>query len=234
MNNNYVYRGDGVDNFVVFNNQLFRIVSINSDGTLRIIETDYVLKDSKTLDFKTSRRASATWDDRYNYEKNYPSGFNDYVHEGINSRLKDTLDDIYNKEYSDTTKAYIVTQDLCIGKRSLTDSVNDGTIECSSIMENQYIGLLPLYEYINASLDPNCVSAESETCTNYNYLATMKSTYWSMTAVSENSYDVFKIGKKITDATANSTATPKIVLNLSSEVKFFDGDGTEENPYIIK
>ena len=126
-----------------------------------------------------------------------------------------------------------MVQDLCIGKRSLAETINDGSIECSNIMQEQYIGLLPLYEYINASLDESCVSAESTTCTNYNYLANMKSIYWSMTAVSDNSYDVFKIGKKITDATASSTATPKVVLNLSNEIRFAEGDGTFENPYEI-
>lgn len=233
MNDYYIYRGDNVNNYIVFNDQVFRIVRINSDGTLRVIETDYIVKSNKeTLEFKVSRRISSEWDNRLNSEKNYATGFNDYVHENINSRMKDTLEGIYN-DYSTETKAYIVLQDLCIGKRSLTETNNDGSVECSNIMYEQYIGLLPLYEYINASLDPECIGAESTTCSNYNYLATMKSTYWSMTAVSENSYDVFKIGKKITDATASSTATPKVVLNLSNEIRFSEGDGTEENPYII-
>jgi len=233
MNDYYIYRGDSVDNFVIFNDQLFRIVRINADGTLRVIETDYIVKGNKDKrDFKSSRRVSTVWDNRYNPEKNFANGFNDYVHENINSRMKDTLESIY-KDYKEETKAYIMVQDLCIGKRSLAETINDGSIECSNIMQEQYIGLLPLYEYINASLDESCVSAESTTCTNYNYLANMKSIYWSMTAVSDNSYDVFKIGKKITDATASSTATPKVVLNLSNEIRFAEGDGTFENPYEI-
>lgn len=233
QNDYYIYRGDNVDNFIVFNDQVFRVVRINNDGTLKVIETDYIVKNKKDgSQYKSSRRTSSEWDNRYNSERNFSSGFNDYVHENINSRIKDTLENIYN-EYSSDVKAYIVKQDLCIGKRSLTETDNSGMIECSNIMYEQFIGLLPLYEYINASLDASCVSAESSTCANYNYLATMKSTFWSMTAVSGNSYDVFKIGKKISDATANSTATPKVVLNLSSEIRFTNGDGTQENPYII-
>ena len=54
-----------------------------------------------------------------------------------------------------------------------------------------------------------------------------------MTPVSENSYEVFKIGSTITNATASSTATPKVVLNLSNEIRFSKGDGSETNPYII-
>lgn len=233
QNDYYIYRGDSVNNYILFNKQLFRVVKINNDGTLKVIETDYVLKNNKnTNEYKTSRRSSIAWDDRYNSEKNNYSGFNDYVHENINSRIKDSLTNIYN-EYSDDVKAYIVKQNLCIGKRTITETDNSGMIECSNIMYDEYIGLLPLYEYINASLDTNCVSAESVTCANYNYLADMKSTYWSMTAVNGNSYDIFKIGKKITDATANSTSTPKVVLNLSNEIKFTQGTGTEKEPYII-
>lgn len=230
----YIYRGDTVNNFVVFNDQLWRIVRINSDGSLKMIETDYVVKSKKgVLEFKSSKRTSEVWDDRYNSEKNYTSGFNDFIHEGLNSRIRDYLEEVYNEEYSDETKGYIVKQNLCIGKRSVTETTNDGSIECSNILYDQYVGLLPLNEYINASLEPTCVSAESVTCSNYNYLATFKSTFWSITAVSDNSYDVYKIGKKITDATASSTSTPKIVLNLSGEVRFNKGDGSEENPYII-
>lgn len=234
MNGEYVYRGDNVNNYIVFNNQLFRIIKINSDGTLRIIETDYKVKyENDSIDYKSNRRTSTNWDNRFNSEKNYSSGFNDYIHDGLNSRIKDTLEDIYKNELSAATKAYIVSQDLCIGKRSVTDSINDGSIECSSVVENQYVGLLPIYEYLNASLDPDCLNIDSSSCSNYNYLSDMNSTYWSMTAVKENSYDVFKIGNSIVDATANSSATPKIVLNLSSEVSFAKGDGTEENPYIL-
>ena len=234
MNGDYVYRGDNVNNYLVFDEQVYRILRINEDGTLRIIETDYKIKNDKDkISYKANRRTSTTWDNRINPEKNYASGFNDFIHDGINSRIKDKLDDIYKKDFSDKAKAYIVKQNLCVGKRSMSDTINDGSIECSLTLENQYVGLLPIYEYLNASLDPSCISIESKTCRNYNYLTDIKSTYWSMTAVKENSYDVFKIGNTITDATASSSATPKVVLNLSKEVRFSNGDGSKENPYII-
>lgn len=230
----YIFRGDNVDNYVIFNDQLWRILRINSDGSIKIIETDYIVKSKKgNLELKSSKRPSQVWDNRYNVDKGSTSGYNDFIHDGINSRIKDYLDDVYENEYSEETKGYIVKQNLCIGKRSIAETNNDGSVECSNILSDQYLGLIQLNEYINASLDPACISAESVTCSNYNYLATFKTTFWSLTAVSENSYDVFKIGKRMTDATSSSTATPKIVLNLSSEVSFTEGDGTEANPYII-
>ena len=234
MNGDYVYRGDSVDNYVVFNNQLYRILRINKDGTLRIIETDYGIKyDNNKVNLKSNRRISTSWDNRFNSEKNYNTGFNDFIHNGLNSRIKDKLDEIYEKDFNDNSKAYIVAQDICVGKRSLTETINDGSIECSSILENQYVGLLPVYEYLIVSLDNNCTSIKDSACRNYNYLTELNSTYWSITAVQENSYEVYKIGSMITNATANSSATPKVVLNLSNEIRFSKGDGTIENPYII-
>lgn len=234
LNDTYIYKGDNVNNFIIFNNQLYRILKINSDGTLRIIETDLIVKkSSKKTEFKTSRRTSAKWDDRYNPEKNYTTGFNDIIRDNINSRIKDTLDNIYENDFTEESKAYIVPQSLCIGKRSLTETINDGSIECANILEGQYVGLLALYEFFNASLDASCIDYKSSACFNYNYLSSMISTFWTITAVSENTYDVFKIGNTIIDATANSTATPKVVLNLSNEVRFSKGEGTNENPYII-
>lgn len=234
MNNDYVYRGDNIDNYLVFNGQVFRILRINEDGTLRIIETDYKIKyDKDKISYKSNRRTSTSWDNRINSEKNSASGFNDFIREGLNSRIKDKLDDIYRKDFTDEAKAYIVSQNLCVGKRSLTDNINDGSIECSEVIENQYLGLLAIYEYLNASLDDSCTNIDDSTCRNYNYLTDIKSTYWSMTAVKENSYDVFKIGNRIIDATASSSALPKVVLNLSEEVRFSKGNGSKENPYII-
>lgn len=232
-NDYYIYRGESVNNYVVFNNQLWRIIRINADGSIKMIETNYIVKEKNdNMSFKSSKRSSVVWDNRYNEEKKYNAGFNDFIHNGMNSRIKDELDSIYN-EYSDETKAYIVKQNLCIGKRSVTDTINDGSIECSNILNDQYVGLLQVNEYINASLDANCVSSESVTCANYNYLSTFKSTFWSITAVKENSFNVFKLGSKISDTTASSIATPKVVLLISSEVTFSKGDGSNDNPYII-
>ena len=232
-NGEYIFRGEDVNNYLVFNKQLWRIIKINADGSFKIIETNYIVKEKKgTTQYKNNKRLSTVWDDRYNADKTYTSGFNDYVHEGINSRIKDTLEGIYNG-YDEDIKGYIVAQNLCIGKRTVRDAVNDGSIECSSVLENQYIGLIQLNEFIGASLDPNCVSAESVTCANYNYLSTFNSTYWTITANSENSYNVYKVGKSIGNSTANNNATPRVVINLSADISSSSGDGSEKNPYVI-
>lgn len=236
MNNEYVFRGENVNNYLIFNNQIWRILKINSDGSIKIIETNYIIKNKKSLnksERKNKKRASSIWDDRFNAEKNANYGFNDYVHENMNSRIKDLLENIYNNEYNEDVKGYIVPQNLCIGKRAETDAINDGSIECTNVLNDQYIGLLQLNEYINASLDSSCNSASSLTCANYNYLSSFNSTFWTITASTENSYSVYKVGSKIVSSSTNSSSTPRVVINLSSEVLFKKGDGSENNPFII-
>ena len=80
-------------------------------------------------------------------------------------RFKQTFQKKYDKHLNSLT-----TYTLCIGKRNDLDTSKDGSIECSSPLENQYIGLLPLYDYMNASLDSICLNANSKECQNYNYL----------------------------------------------------------------
>lgn len=216
----YYFRGDTVDNRLIFDGILWRIIGINEDGTIRIIEEN--------------KRDSVMWDDRYNTEKSTSNGINDFIQNNINSRIKDTLDNIYETEdvLSNDGKGYIKKTNLCVGKRSETDTIIDGSLECSNIIENQYIGLLQLNEYFLASLDVNCVDAISDSCRNYNYLADFSNSYWTITADSTNTYKVYKISNTISLTNANSYAMPRMVINISENTNV-TGSGTESDPYVV-
>ena len=58
--------------------------------------------------------------------------------------------------------------------------------------------------------------------------------WWSMTADSNTSYKVFKIGSKVSSSDASSVAYLRPVLHLSGDAIYVSGDGSKENPYIIK
>ena len=224
LGNSYYFRGDNVDNYLIFDGLLWRITKINDDNSIRLIEA--------------GSREPVIWDDRYNPEINSTTGNNDYVHDNINSRIKDTLDAIYDNTYekkdilSDNAKGYIKVTSLCIGKRSLEDNINDGSIECSESLDNQYVGLLQLNEYMLASLDNNCSNAESIACSNYNYLADFDNSYWTITGNSENNSQVYKIYNTVVSSLANSSGMAKMVINIS-ENSNVSGSGTEDDPYVI-
>lgn len=210
---NYIFKGDNVNNYVSFADKVWRILRINSDGSIRMIDT--------------TRRDSVSWDDRYNSEKEYNIGINDYNV----SRIKDTLNDIYN-EFSNSDKTYILKQNLCIGKRSEEETNNDGSVECSSVAENQNIGLIQVNEFALASLSDKCNNPTSPECSNYNYLTDIDS-MWTLNADSTNSYKVFKISGTAFTTNAINYAQPKVVIHINSQVNYVSGDGTEENPYVF-
>ena len=216
INNEYVFRGEEVNNYVKFNNKLWRLIKITSNGDLRLIEVN--------------RNEKYVWDDRYNSERNSSTGINDYRV----SRMRDTLNNIYDSEFTDTIKAYISRQNICLGKRDSESTNNTGSIECSDILENQYVSLLQANEFVIASIDTNCKSLTDSACVNYNYMANFDKTFWSITADTYKSDKVYKISSNVISSTASSSSNIKIVIHLDGNVTTSEGDGSEANPYIIK
>lgn len=220
IGNSYYFRGDIVNNYLIFDGIKWRITKINEDGSIRLIED--------------SRRMSVVWDDRYNSDRLSATGFNSFVYNGLNSRMKDYLDNVYSTEeiLSNDAKGYIKPTSLCIGKRSAEETDTTGNIECSEVLENQYIGLIQVNEYMIASLDPSCQKTTSVECLNYNYLADLDSQYWTITADSENNYNVYKIMNTVTASNASNNGMARLVINISANTNI-TGTGTEEDPYVI-
>lgn len=216
INNEYIFRGEKVNNYVSFNNKLWRIIKITANGDIRLIEV--------------TRNEKYVWDDRYNSERNSKTGINDYRV----SRIRDTLTDIYNNEFDDNMKSYITSQNVCLGKRDSESTNNSGSIECSDILSNQYISLLQAYEFTVASIDSKCISLTDSECTNYNYMANFDKTFWTITADTYKTDKAYKISSSIMSATTSGASAIKVVIHLDGDVLFTEGNGTEENPYKIK
>ena len=219
LNGELVYRGENPNNFVKFSGKMWRIVKIENDQLVLI----YNEKGNRVV-----------WDDRFNTERNRTDGINDYSV----SRIYDNLTAIYKNDtiFNKNTRNLLAIHNLYIGKRSESDMYNDGSIEKSSLLEKQYIGLLPLYDYINASIDKNCNSALTESCTNYNYLNHFDYNWWSLTADRTNSYKVYRIDSEgvIDSMRANSNGYIRPVIYLAKDALYVNGTGTETDPYVIK
>lgn len=220
LNNEYYFRGDNVNNYLIFDGIKWRITKINSDGSIRLLEDN--------------RRQSVVWDNRYNSDKLSETGINNFINNGLNSRMKDYLESIYNSEevLSNNGKGYIKPTTLCIGKRSVEETNNTGSIECNETLENQYLGLIQINEFLLASLDPSCIKTTDISCTNYNYLANFINPYWTLTANSENNHQVYKISNNVTSSNASNNGMARLVINISENTNV-TGNGTEEDPYIV-
>lgn len=219
INNELVYRGDNPNNYIKFADRLWRIVKVNNKGQFILILNDL---DSKNY---------GKWDDRYNTEKSSQKGINNYSL----SRALENLMNIYQENYSQYS-AYLSKFDLCIGKRNENNITKDGSVECNNVMADQTIGLLPVYDYMNASLDSLCIMSTSNECQNYNYLVNNKDKWWTVTGNSDNTYEVFYINYsgKILYEEAIMSANYRYTIALKDNVLYKSGAGTLEDPYEIR
>ena len=225
--NVYAFRGENVNNFVKLKKSLWRIVKIESDGNVVLILNEGI------VNYKP-------WDDRFNEEKNYEAGVNNYNV----SRVKDYLAKLYKsdvefdneKVLSARDRARMVSYDVCIGKRSMESTSKNNTEECRQKAANQKMGLLTLSDYLFASLDASCRNAASKSCTNYNYLTKLDDEWWLATASTDNNYEVYKVDRWgiIQVDTASTYSQVRPVIHLNSKVMYKSGKGTEKSPYKVK
>lgn len=221
LDGEYVYRGENLNNYVSFAGKTWRIIRVTKDKEIRLIQDDAFDK--------------VAWDNRYNVDKKSSSGINAFEVNGVNSRIKDTLEEIYNgKTFNSEDKAKLVPKQLCVGKRLFKDNTTNGSVECSSLTEEYYsIGMLQANEYIVSSLDTGCTGINKRPCTNYNFLATYEDSFWTLTANAENTHEVYYIDYLPSTAYANRKFGIKLVINITGEVNYTEGDGTIDNPYVI-
>lgn len=219
MNEELVYRGQNPNNYIKFADELWRIVKVNNKGQILFIKNE------------TEYKYDGVWDDRYNTETDSQKGINTFSL----SRALSNIRTIYQENYYSNQK-YLSSFSICSGKRNELDMSKNGATECSNLLENQYIGLLPIYDYMNASLDNLCINIQSEECQNYNYLANSEDSWWTATGDTQNTYDVYFIDSsgEINVEDASYSKNYRFVLALNKNILYKSGTGTEKDPYIIR
>ena len=219
VNNDYVYRGEKVRNYVDFAGISWRIIRIENNKLLLVYNGKLTTK---------------SWDNRYNKSKDSNFGINDYSV----SRIKDLLNNMYNssKLFSADDKLLLSNFSLYTGKVGEEDNDKDGHMAKSVVINDQFIGLISAYEFMNASLDVDCNKASAMSCGNYNYLADYDYNYWTLTGDKNTTYKVFKFFSEegISLATASSMAYPRPVVAIVDDAIYVSGNGTKAKPYIFK
>lgn len=214
----YIYRGENPNNFLKIDEGIYRIIEIDEDE-LRIIST-------------IAYKNRSVWDNRYNIEIDNYKGINDFS----KSRLRDNLDLAYNSDFfSNIERSFFISHDICIGKKNINDESIDGSAECSKKYPNQRLSMIYVSDYMRASIDPNCTSSTSESCSNYNYIDGISSSLETVTAVADNTYQVYRIDSGmagIIDASKGFSIYP--VVYIDKNALYASGNGTEENPYTLR
>lgn len=218
----YIYKGEYPENYIEIDKTLWRIVKIDNEGNFEIIQADVGEK------YKT-----VVWDNRYNKDDSANSGINNYDA----SRIKRVLLNYYNNDslFSDNFREKMISKKNCIHGRSIYDTENNGSIECSVLSEDyDFLTLLSAYDFINASLDVECKSIEDMFCSNYNYMNKYSYTWWLLTPNSKTSYKGYKVDNIAYRAKLSDLAYARILLTLNKNVVYSGGSGTKSDPYTIK
>ncbi|MBO7079127.1 MAG: hypothetical protein J6W64_04895, partial [Bacilli bacterium] len=196
----------------------YRIISMDKDGILKLYN-------------RVSEKESMYWDRKYNKETKTNAGLNIYGDSYIVEELYRSY--LNDKKYS-KIKPIMVAQDICVYSKKKSDRTLDKS-SCVEVKENQYISLIGVDDFMNASLDPNCVDLYSKSCLNYNYLNRVEAVdTWTKDVVSTNSYQAYRI----VDGTAHAEniseyMTYNHVIFIDSSEIIASGNGSKKNPYII-
>ncbi len=218
MGDEYVYRGEKVKNYVSFGSRIWRIIKIDDEGIMKLIST-------------TAEEKEAVWDNRYNVDVKERLGINDFSV----SRIKDRLNSIYNG-MSNKNKKHLIAKSVCVGSRNTKNkSLNSGT-ECSETIADLHISLPNIKDRIVASIDENCKDLSTTSCVNYNYFTSFFSSSYTTLKAEGNSHQVIYINSitGLYKSDANEEREIFLVVHIDSNELYSSGNGTWDNPYVIK
>lgn len=215
----YIFKGDKVDNYIMLSQIPYRIIGIDKEGILKLVKID-------------PESPSKMWDNKFNVETNRYSGINIYKDSNILNALNSTYNN--TKKVFKDVKKHLVAYDVCIGKRSNLDNTISKDIDCSLKLEKQIVSLLNVSDYALASLDPNCVTLRSRSCNNYNYLRNVVSSSWTLNSSSDNTYDVMYISDGLMEIqNAKYTEQYNLVVYIDGNELYTSGNGSAESPYLL-
>ena len=218
VNGEYIFKGLNVNNYVTLGEVEYRAIGITKDNGIKLLKVE-------------SENTQARWDWKYNIKEDRASGINLYK----DSNMLERLNNLYTTSSKiRKIKSHLIPITECVYAKNSKDRFLDKSV-CKEEIENQYISLLSIDDYMNASLDSNCVDLYSKSCRNYNYLGRMSIYTWTKDVVAENDYQVYYISSGLPSVQdANYYNNYNIVLYLDGDEVVQSGNGSKQSPYVIK
>ena len=241
----YFYKGENPNNFIKFaNEELWRIVSVEADKTIKIIKNDSL--PSQRFDGANLRNTG--------YCSGFSHGCNAWgklVMFGSSkigkvdsdSELNIYLNGQYYNNLDESIKDNIVVHSWNVGATE-NDTNGMSTNLINKIADEKgytwygRIGLMSLSELVRTNSDmSNCgtlylLNKNASTCKNSTWIDN-SSAFWFITP---NNYgEVFYGGNGFdSQYPHNITISPRPSLYLSSSIKFVSGTGTKTDPFVIE
>ncbi|MCI9110795.1 MAG: hypothetical protein HFH47_03155, partial [Bacilli bacterium] len=246
----YVYKGANPNNYITFNNETWRILAVESDGTLKIMKKDSIGNkefDSFGLRDSTSNGTGGTYCADGSYGCNAWAVNDNFVNRG--TVLKDAeLNTHLNNDYYNTlsSESQNLIQNHTWGIGPVTPSNTDLAAQIASENSttwNGKIGLMGLSDFIRANTNTEQCgnfklnNSNRNTCATTNYIVSSVPTselLWTISPNVDNSIYLFCMDSRgyvdIFDAASGIAVCP--TLYLTSKINI-EGEGTEDNPYKI-
>ena len=177
----YVYRGSEPDNYIQFNNELWRIIAKETDGTYKIIR-DELLPQNANYTPMAYDEGNHRWYDYNTYCTGPSLGCGVYAavsgtfqtpdgsHSGTvteDSSIKEYLNDTYYPTLNGTAKTQVQSHAFHIGSVQWLDESGNDSIQKNIAGEKMYqwtgnVGLVNVSDLLRASTNIACTSATDE------------------------------------------------------------------------
>lgn len=241
--NVYTYRGANPNNYVAFNDETWRIISVNtSDNTIKIMRNE-ILKDRQ---FSISSCSIS-------YNNNQENGI--YIINNIIYAAGDISTTIVCKNWANPVElntylntTYYNTLTKVEQKKMVNGTYKIGEVNNSNeniitdieqakvTMWKGKIGLIDAAEYVRASTNSSCTGVHDyfvnsdcyDNSNNYNWMDS-NDNWWSISPSTISNAHIWSIDNdRISAHSADASSSVRPVVTLSPEVKITSGDGTEK------
>lgn len=259
-NNRYIYKGSNPNNYVTFNNELWRILAIEKDDVIKMVKaTDIGSRPFDSVSGEDTGR-------RYNDDNTYCKHLYSDKYLGCNAwqavdgtftngnksgtvSLNSELNDYLNNEYFLSLDGSDLILDYKFYNGGLLFNSSGAVSSLSQIFEDEKksewigkVGIIGASDYLKASLNLSCTDGTNpwrntgtNECVKENYLYQGKG-FWLFSPIIDHTDNVADVEDSglLGAPTANvKSLSVYPVVNLKSTVSLC-GNGTMANPYLVR
>ena len=210
----YFFTGANPNNYITFNNETWRIISVECDGTIKIMRINSI--------------GYQAWDDSNSNNWSMPASLNTY------------LNGTYYNSLNSTAQSQIVAKDWSIGRATYDN--NDLSKQINEENSRKWTGriaLVTVSEYIRSNSNKNgCGSfslVNNSSCRNTNWMYYSHDDWWTLSFPNDYAYYSIRVGSDgdFNYTYFNNPSAVRPVIYLSSSIQITGGNGSQSNPYTI-
>lgn len=223
----YYFRGNVENNYVSLANLMWRIVKINSDGSIRLILNDYI----ETTGNFYETNSEETLNSKLNFSQNK---MYNYLNNWYQENLEEYEKNLISNKYCVDDSIYTTENDIhyYLGYSRLLNEYNED-FNCLGTDYTSRIGLLSADEVVLAGATANLSNKEY-----YLYVPDKFVSWWTLTPSYSNETDIiyFEVdtqGKIVSENNGNYFKGVRPVINLVKKTSV-TGTGTSTDPYTLK